>query len=136
MRLLARKYIHIWKTFFSNSLTRDMEFKANFISNIGVDLIYYLSLYLFYHVIFQFTDSIGSFNKDVVIIFLIVTYMIDSFFEFLFGANIYSFNQMIIKGGAIGKSQELNRRYPGITEHVHLEIKDQNNEFLDPNDFI
>ena len=79
-----RKYINIWQTFFSNSLTRDMEFKANFISNIGVDLIYYISLYLFYHVIFQFTDSIGTFEKDVVIIFLIVTYMVDSFFEFLF----------------------------------------------------
>ena len=60
-----RKYISIWRTFFSNSLTRDMEFKANFISNIGVDLIYYISLYLFYHVIFQFTDSIGTFDKDV-----------------------------------------------------------------------
>ena len=54
MRLSVRKYFNIWKTFFSNSLTRDMEFKANFISNIGVDLIYYMSLYLFYHVIFQF----------------------------------------------------------------------------------
>ena len=72
MRLLVRKYIKIWTTFFSNSLTRDMEFKANFISNIGIDLIYYTSLYLFYHVIFQFTDSIGSFDKDMVIIFLIV----------------------------------------------------------------
>ena len=99
MRHLVLKYLTIWKTFFSNSLTRDMEFKANFISHICVDLIYYTSLYLFYHVIFQFTDSIGSFDKDVVIIFLIVTYMIDAIFEFLFGSNIYSFNQMIIKNG-------------------------------------
>ena len=45
-------------------------------------------------------------------------------------------NQMVIKGGILGKSQELNRRYVGITEHVHLEVKDQNNEFLDPNGFI
>ena len=98
MRHSVHKYFTIWKTFFSNSLTRDMEFKANFISHICVDLIYYTSLYLFYHVIFQFTDSIGSFDKDVVIIFLIVTYMIDAIFEFFFGSNIYSFNQMIIKG--------------------------------------
>ena len=45
-------------------------------------------------------------------------------------------NQMIIKGGALGTSQELNRRYVGITEHVHLEIKDQNDEFLDPGEYI
>ena len=122
-----RKYIYIWKTFFSNSLTRDMEFKANFISNIGVDLIYYLSLYLFYHVIFQFTDSIGSFDKDVVIIFLIVTYMIDSLFEFLFGPNIYSFNQMIIKGNLdfiltkpINSQFLLSLRYVGFNGLVNL----------------
>ena len=57
-------------------------------------------------------------------------------FRYFYVKPSVSMNQMIIKGGAIGKSQELNRRYPGITEHVHLEIKDQNNEFLDPNDFI
>ena len=127
MRLLVHKYLNIWKTFFSNSLTRDMEFKANFISNIGVDLIYYISLYLFYHVIFQFTDSIGTFDKDVVIIFLIVTYMIDSFFEFLFGANIYSFNQMIIKGNLdfiltkpINSQFLLSLRYVGFNGLVNL----------------
>ena len=92
------RYIKLWYTFFSNSLTRDMEFKANFIANLAIDLIYYSSLYLFYHVIFQFTDHIGDFNKDMVIIFMIVTYMIDAVFEFFFSANIYSFNQMIVKG--------------------------------------
>ena len=93
MRLLVRKYLNIWQTFFSNSLTRDMEFKANFISNIGVDLIYYMSLYLFYHVIFQFTDTIGEFTKETVIIFMVVTYMTDAVYEFFFSGNIYSFNQ-------------------------------------------
>ena len=98
MRHSVHKYINLWKTFFSNSLTRDMEFKANFIAGLIIDLMYYTSLYLFYHVIFQFTDSIGSFSKDIVIIFLIVTYMIDAFFEFFFSENISSFNQMIIRG--------------------------------------
>tara|TARA_Y100001970_G_scaffold286280_1_gene408055 strand:- start:918 stop:1649 length:732 start_codon:yes stop_codon:yes gene_type:complete len=75
-----------------------MEFKANFISNMMIDIMYYLSLYLFYYVIFQFTDSIGEFSKETVIIFMIVTYMIDAVFEFFFSGNIYSFNQMIVKG--------------------------------------
>ena len=38
MRLLVRKYIKIWKTFFSNSLTRDMEFKANFIETQSTEI--------------------------------------------------------------------------------------------------
>ena len=67
MRLSVHKYINLWKAFFSNSLTRDMEFKANFIAGLTIDLMYYTCLYLFYHVIFQFTDSIGSFSKGEII---------------------------------------------------------------------
>ena len=98
MRHSVLKYLKLWIAFFSNSLTREMEFKSNFIAHIAVDLIYYTSLYLFYYVIFQFTDTIGSFTKETVIIFMIVTYMIDAFYEFFFSGNIYSFNQMIVKG--------------------------------------
>ena len=98
MRHLVLRYLKLWCAFFRNSLTRDMEFKANFISQLFIDAIYYLSLYLFYYVIFQFTDRIGGFNQDIVIIFMVTTYMIDAIFEFFFSANIYSFNQMIVKG--------------------------------------
>ena len=98
MRLLVLRYLKLWGAFFRNSLTREMEFKANFIAHIIVDLIYYFSLYLFYYVIFQFTDTIGSFTKETVIIFMVVTYMVDAVYEFFFSGNIYSFNQMIVKG--------------------------------------
>ena len=57
-------------------------------------------------------------------------------FRYFYVKPTVSMNQMIIKGGALGTSQELNRRYVGITEHVHLEIKDQNDEFLDPGEYI
>jgi len=32
----------------------------------------------------------------------------------------------------IGRSQRLGRRYQGITEHVHFEIKNSEGEFVDP----
>jgi len=57
-------------------------------------------------------------------------------FRYFYVKPTISVNQVIIKGGVVGKSQELNRKYPGITEHVHLEVKDQNNEFLDPGEYI
>lgn len=40
--------------------------------------------------------------------------------------------QQIMQGDAIGESQALGPRYEGITEHVHLEIKDANGEFINP----
>ena len=57
-------------------------------------------------------------------------------FRYFYVKPTVSMNQMVIKGGILGKSQELNRRYNGITEHVHLEVKDQHNEFLDPGEYI
>jgi len=34
----------------------------------------------------------------------------------------------------IGASQSLDKRYPNITEHIHLEIKGVNGQFIDPQD--
>ena len=35
----------------------------------------------------------------------------------------------------IGYSQELGERYPGITEHVHCEVRDLNGEYFDFNSY-
>ena len=34
----------------------------------------------------------------------------------------------------IGTSQELGKRYPAITEHIHLEVKGANGKFINPED--
>ncbi len=124
-----RRYFKLWVRFLLNSLTRELEFKANFISQLIVDLIYYLSLYLFYYVIFQFTDTIGEFNKETVIIFMIVTYMIDAVFEFFFSANIGEFNTMVVKGNLdfvltkpVNSQFLVSFRYVGFNGLVSLTI--------------
>ena len=38
-------------------------------------------------------------------------------------------------GQMLGYSQELGKRYEGITEHIHVEVK-QGGEYLNPHDFI
>ena len=43
-----KKIFSIWGSLFSNSLTRDMEFKANFISGLIVDFIYYGTHFFFF----------------------------------------------------------------------------------------
>ena len=69
MRHLVSRYIRVWLAFFRNTLSRDMEFKMNFIFEIFIDAIYYGALFFFFHIIFQFTDSLGDFTQDAVIIF-------------------------------------------------------------------
>jgi len=36
----------------------------------------------------------------------------------------------------IGYTQDLNNRYEGITPHFHFEVKDEDNNYLDPNTFL
>ena len=43
---------------------------------------------------------------------------------------------MVELGDIIGASQSLKHLYPGITDHVHLEVKDQEHNFIDPTPLI
>ena len=98
MKHMALRYTKLWLAFFRNSLTRDMEFKMNFIGNLFIDSIYYGSLFFFFSVIFSYVDALGDFSKDAVIIFLIITYLSDSVFLFFFGNNTFQVNRMVVRG--------------------------------------
>jgi len=98
MKHMVLRYIKLWLAFFRNSLTRDMEFKMNFIGNLFIDSIFYGSLFFFFSVIFSYVDALGDLSKDAVIIFLIVTYLTDTVFIFFFGSNTFQVNRMVVRG--------------------------------------
>ena len=98
MKLMVLKYINLWLAFLRNSLTRDLEFKMNFIGDLFIDAIFYGSMYFFWSVIFSYIDVLGDFNQQAVIIFLIVMYLTDTVFIFFFGSNTFTLNTMVIKG--------------------------------------
>jgi len=98
MKHLVSRYIKIWLAFFRNTLSRDMEFKMNFIFEIFIDAVYYGALYFFFHVIFQFTDSFGEFSKDAVIIFLVTLYISDLLYVFFLGGNVFEVNNKVKSG--------------------------------------
>ena len=95
---MVNRYFSIWKAFFRNTLSRDMEFKLNFIFEIFIDAVYYFSLFFFFNIIFQFTNSLGEFNQDAVIIFLITLYLGDSLYVFLLGGNVFVINNAVKQG--------------------------------------
>ena len=64
MRVLVIKYLKLWKTFFLNCLTRELEFKFNFLGNLLIDSSFYISQYFFFHIIFSYVDSLGEFKRD------------------------------------------------------------------------
>ena len=40
--------------------------------------------------------------------------------------------QQVNRGDILGACQSLMQRYPGITDHVHFEIKDDHGDYVDP----
>ena len=98
MRHMVLRYFRLWIAFFKNSLSRDMEFKINFLGDLFIDGVFYGSMYFFWGVIFSYVNSLGDFNQQAVIIFLIVMYLTDTVFVFFFGANTFTLNTMVIKG--------------------------------------
>ena len=95
---MVSRYFSVWKAFLRNTLSRDMEFKMNFIFEIFIDAIYYLSLFFFFKIVFQFTDSLGDFNQEAVIIFLICLYLSDSLYVFFLGGNVFNINNAVKQG--------------------------------------
>ena len=95
---MVNRYFIIWLAFFRNTLSRDMEFKMNFIFEIFIDAIYYGSLFFFFQIIFQFVDTLGDFNKDAVIIFLLTVYIADSLYLFFLGDNVFEVNNKVRSG--------------------------------------
>ena len=90
MKHMVLRYLKLWTAFFKNSLSRDMEFKINFLGDLFIDGIFYGSMYFFWSVIFSYVSSLGDFNQQAVIIFLIVMYLTDTVFIFFFGANTFT----------------------------------------------
>ena len=98
MRDMARRYIDLWLSFFRNSLTREMEYKANFISGIVVDALYYLVHLFFFEIIYRNVSSLGEFSREDVIIFLIITFIADAVYMFFFSGNLFSINHLLVTG--------------------------------------
>mgnify|MGYP001370829787 CR=1 FL=1 len=95
---MVNRYLKIWLAFFRNTLSRDMEYKMNFIFEIFIDAIYYSSLFFFFKIIFQFTDQLGDFNQDAIIIFLITMYIADSLYVLFLGGNVFEINNNVKSG--------------------------------------
>ena len=78
------RYLHLWFSIFRYSLSRDMEYKTNFIGSLFVDAIYYIVWYYFFEIIYSKTTMLGDFDREAILVFLIATFFIDTLFMMLF----------------------------------------------------
>ncbi len=75
-----------------------MEFKANFIGMLFIDFVYYGSYFLFFQIIFGYVDSLLEFTRADVIVFLVVTFLMDTIYMLSFAENLNRLNRQIVRG--------------------------------------
>ena len=85
---MVRRYFSLWRSFFNNSLTRDLEFKANFLGGLIVDIIFYGIQFFFFSIIYSYVNALGDFTREDVMIFLVITFLADTFYMFFFSGNV------------------------------------------------
>ncbi len=98
MGVMVLRYMKLWGAFFSNSLTRDMEYKANLVGGIITDIIFYSVQYFFFTIIYSYVDKLGSFSREDVMVFLIITFLADTVYMFLFSGNLFPLNRLVVQG--------------------------------------
>ena len=86
---MVARYLYLWFSIFRYSMSRDMEYKANFIGSLFVDAIYYFVWYYFFEIIYSKTDMLGNFSREDILVFLIATFFVDTFFMMLFDGAAY-----------------------------------------------
>ena len=95
---MVRRYFSLWRSFFNNSLTRDLEFKANFLGGLIVDIIFYGIQFFFFSIIYSYVNALGVFTREDVMIFLVITFLADTFYMFFFSGNLFNLNRWMVRG--------------------------------------
>ena len=95
---MVRRYFSLWRSFFNNSLTRDLEFKANFLGGLIVDIIFYGIQFFFFSIIYSYVNALGDFTREDVMIFLVITFLADTFYMFFFSGNLFNLNRWMVRG--------------------------------------
>ncbi|MFP5519417.1 MAG: ABC transporter permease [Bdellovibrionia bacterium] len=93
-----KKYISLYAALFKASFISDLEYRANFLSRVFTDVMWYVSQIITFEVIFKHTSRIGDWNIEQFRVFLGVVFVADAFYMIIFADNMDQFSEKIRKG--------------------------------------
>ena len=76
----------------------DIEYRANMVIKILVDIIWYVAQFAVFEVLYQHTDSIGGWTQDQTRVFLGALFLIDAIYMVLFHENLDHLSWMVKRG--------------------------------------
>lgn len=93
-----RRYADVYAIMFRNSLIREMNFKANFILWMGVELLWFMGQLVFIEVIFGYVERIGDWTKWEVVLLVGTHQVISQIFQAFFYANLANLPELVRTG--------------------------------------
>lgn len=94
----VKKYFGLYGAFFRASFISDLEYRANFLTRIATDIVWYVSQIFAFEVIYGHTDRIGDWSRDQTRVFLGVLFLIDAVYMVLISDNLDRFSDKVRKG--------------------------------------
>ncbi|MCI2424972.1 ABC-2 family transporter protein [Candidatus Acetothermia bacterium] len=92
------RYLKLWVFFLKNCLLREMEFRGNFVIEIGGNLLRLGITILFFQVIFLHTPTIGGWDIHITLLLVAVNQLINNLYNAFFRANIYQISEYVREG--------------------------------------
>ena len=93
-----KKYAGVYAIMLRNSLIREMNFKANFLLWMAVELLWFIGQVIFIEVIFGYVDRIGDWTKWEVVLLVGTHQIIGQVFQAFFYANLANLPELIRTG--------------------------------------
>ena len=79
-----RRYWRVYRTFFTSSLARELEFKANFIAKLGQNTMWIFFFLMILFVVYSRTTSIAGWNRGEAFVLAATVFMMNAIFNALF----------------------------------------------------
>lgn len=92
------RYLEIYWLMVRNSLIREMNFKANFLLWMVVELLWFLGQIVFIEVLFRYVDQIGDWTKWEVVALVGTHQLIAQIFQALFYVNVAELPELVRTG--------------------------------------
>jgi ABC-2 type transport system permease protein len=97
MNTLTR-YLGIYAALWKNSVAREMNFKANFLLWITVEILWFGMQLVFIGVLYQHTKSIGSWSQWQVVMLIGASHFIQQIFQAFFLVNMTNLSELVRTG--------------------------------------
>jgi len=92
------RYLRLMRTFISNCLTREMEFRGHFFLVFLIDIMWYAVQISVFEVVYSYTDVLGGLQRQELYIFLGVLFITDALNMMFVSQNFWRFPYMITSG--------------------------------------